>query len=236
MRLKGKEINSHIFEAHHGKGAEFFCREDCVRCCTDVGAPLELVIGDIERIARALGLTSEAFFKRYAGILWSSIPGTRTFIPSIGLPFPCRFLKDDKCTIYEIRPLHCRLFPERLYIDPSPEVFEPFHRAGYNCIDEGFLLSEERKEEVKRLMDEDQKELVRTAEFFQNEDFIYELTPSQYEEAQRAFMALSPDDPERNRKKRETIDALMPPGVKEEVMKAFLARLKELDRESKDYV
>ncbi|RMF89699.1 MAG: YkgJ family cysteine cluster protein [Methanobacteriota archaeon] len=228
VRLKGKEMADHIYRAHQGGGAEFFCREGCVRCCTDRGAPLELLIEDVRRIVPALKTTYEDFFKDHAGILWSSIPGTRAFIPSIGLPFPCSFLKEGRCSIYEIRPLHCRLFPERLYVNPSPQELEPFYRAGYVCVDEGFTLKDGREEEIKRLMEEDQRRLVETADFFKNEDFIYELTPEEYEEAQRAFRKIDIRDPERNRKKREVIEGLIPEEVKERVKEAFLSRLKAL--------
>jgi Fe-S-cluster containining protein len=229
LKFKGKEINAHVFEVHHGRGAEFFCKEGCVRCCTDVGAPLELLIDDIKRIVPAVGITFEEFFENYAGILWSSIPGTRAFVPSIGLPFPCRFLKEGRCTIYDIRPLHCVLFPERLYIDPSSHMFKPFYRAGYVCVDEGFFVDEKRAIEIEQLMEEDQKALIKTAEFFKNEDFIYEFAPAGYEEAQRVFRSIDDNDPDRNRKKREIIDALIPAKTKNEVKLAFLARLKKLD-------
>lgn len=232
--LKGKELNKHIYQEHLGRGAEFYCRESCVQCCSDPGAPLELVLADIERISKGLDISCEDFFTRYGGILWSSIPGTRVLIPATGLPFPCKFLKDRRCEIYEMRPLHCRLFPERLYIDPSPQEFLSFYRAGYECINKGLSLNEERAQDVKALMEEDQEELERTAGFFRNEDHVYELSPSQYNEIQSIFSGIDPREPNRNEKRRIALEAIIPESFKKIVREAFISRLKEIDNASND--
>jgi Fe-S-cluster containining protein len=195
---------------------------------------LELVLSDIERIAAELGINCEDFFKKYGGVLWSNIPGTQAIIPSTGLPFPCKFLKDGKCIIYGVRPLHCRLFPERLYIDPSPQKYESFYRAGYECVDEGLTLDERRALELVRLIKKDQGELERTAGFFRNEDFIYELSPHEYNQAQLFFGHIEPDDLDRNMKRRRALEGLIPEKFKEEVRITFISRLKELDKESKE--
>ena len=234
LKLKGKELASHVFEVHEGGGLSFYCREGCARCCTDAGAPLELVLEDIERISRGLGVSCEEFFKRYGGVLWSNIAGTHSLIPSTGLPFPCKLLKDYRCTVYKIRPLHCRLFPERLYITPSPREFEPFHGSGYACVDAGVFVDEKRAVSVESLMEKDQDELLRTAEFFRNEEHIYELTPSQYKKIQRVFGDIPPGDLERNKMRREALEGLIPKKVKEEARRAFLLRLRRLDKKSKE--
>ncbi len=171
---------------------------------------------------------------RYGGILWSSIPGTRVLIPATGLPFPCKFLKEGRCEIYEMRPLHCRLFPERLYIDPSPQEFLSFYRAGYECVDEGVSLGEERASEVKALMEEDQAELERTADFFRNEEFVFELSPPQFSEIQRVFRGIDPQDPDRNEKRRKALEAMIPESCKRNVRDAFISKLRMIDRASKD--
>jgi Fe-S-cluster containining protein len=191
------------------------------------------VLSDIERIAGEMGINTEELFTRYGGVLWTNIPGTKALIPSTGLPFPCKFLEGGRCKIYEMRPLHCRLFPERLYINPNPRDFESFSRSGYECIDEGITINEERAEEIRKLMEEDNRELERTANFFKNENFIYELTPSQANEVQKIFNSLAPDDPERNRRRREALENKIPRQFREEVRDSFTARLKALDRKGK---
>jgi len=230
VRLSGKALGEHIFLVHQGAGREFFCRDGCVRCCTDVGAPLELLLEDIQRISASMGITCEEFFRRYGDVHWTMIPGTRSLIPATCLPFPCSFLSEGRCSIYELRPLHCRLFPERLYVKPSPAVFEPFYRSGYVCVDEGVYLTEERMDEVARLMEEDRRELERTARFFRNEEFIYELSPEEVFRIESGFGEISSLDPERNRKRREIVEGVIPESFKALVRESFLSRLREIDR------
>jgi Fe-S-cluster containining protein len=233
-KFKGKELSSHVYEVHEGRGKEFYCRETCVRCCTDPGAPLELVLEDIERISSTLGIGCVDFFNEYGGVLWSNIPGSRSLIPSTGLPFPCKFLKQSRCSIYGVRPLHCRLFPERLFIEPSPQMFESFYEAGYQCIDEGLSVRGKRADETKKLMIKDRSELERTAGFFRNEEFIYELTPEEYRQVQQYFSGLDSKDLDRNKKRREVLERLIPAQFKENVRNAFLSRLGQIDKQSKE--
>jgi Fe-S-cluster containining protein len=234
-KFKGKEVSEHIFDVHQGGGSKFYCRKKCVRCCTDPGAPLELVLSDIERISEHLKISCEEFFSEYGGVLWSSIPGTPAMIPSTGLPFPCKFLKEGKCTIYDVRPLHCRLFPERLYINPSPGILDSFYKKDYLCVDQGFYLDENRKKEVEKLMSQDRRELERTAAFFKNEEFIYDITPEEHEAAERALNHIGRGDVEMNLKRRMIVEAIIPDGLKSEVRKVFESKLKKLD-ESMDKI
>ena len=224
----------HIFNVHQGGGQVFYCRETCARCCTDIGAPLELLLSDIQKLSKHLGLSNEEFFKRYGGILWSNIPGTTALIPSTGLPFPCKFLENGKCTIYEVRPLHCRLFPERLYINPSQQTFEPFYGAGYQCVDEGVYLDDKRNREVREAIDEDQTELRRTADYFKNDKYIYELSEPEYREVQERMLGIDWTDPERNRLKREIIEGIIPSDFKKSVEEAFIQNLKNLGERSRE--
>ncbi|GBE56534.1 flagellin N-methylase [archaeon BMS3Bbin16] len=225
--LKGKKLVKHISETHEGKGSEFYCRDTCVRCCTDPGSPLELLLADIKRISKKLKIGAAEFFERYGAVLWTNIPGTALLIPATGLPFPCKFLVKGKCSIYDVRPLHCRLFPERLYIAPEPWSYESFYSAGYICVDDGLTISPERRSELEELMIEDQRELEKTADFFNNEKFVYELTPDQLAEVEEAFLKISPGDCDRGGAKRRVLDEMIPQDFKEHVRQAFLDMLGE---------
>ncbi|MFV2040749.1 MAG: YkgJ family cysteine cluster protein [Candidatus Hydrothermarchaeales archaeon] len=225
--LKGKKLAKHLSAVHEGGGAEFYCRDSCVRCCTDPGSPLELLLADIERISKSLKISMAEFFERYGGVLWTNIPGTALLIPATGLPFPCKFLVDGKCSIYDVRPLHCRLFPERLYIAPEPWSYESFYSAGYVCVDAGLGIQPNRRAELEELMAEDQRELERTAAFFKNENYVYELTPDQLAEVEDAFLKIGSNDLDRGDAKRRILDEMIPQDFKEHVGQAFLKRLGE---------
>ena len=63
---------------------EFHCNKDCTACC----GPVPLTPWEAER----LGIPGE--------VVTPTKPGTLT----------CSFVKDDKCSVYEKRPLMCRIF------------------------------------------------------------------------------------------------------------------------------
>jgi len=226
-KIKAKEYRAHVFEVHEGKGEEFKCSY-CARCCTDGGAPLELTLRDIVRISKKLKSSYKEFFESYCGIAWSGNL-REGFVPTAVFPFPCKFLSNNRCTIYEIRPLHCRLFPERLYISPLRQAIEPFYHAGYKCIDAGFKLGEERKKHVKELIDRDKEEINETLNFFENFTFFYNPEDEEYSTIVNRLKKISPVDMERNSKKRKIIESSIPEDFKEEVKKHFLEKLEELE-------
>lgn len=228
-KLKAKELEAHVFEVHEGGGKGFKCfGEACTRCCTDEGAPLELTLRDIIRISKKLKMGFKEFFESYCSIAWSG--NLRDgFVPTTVFPFPCKFLSSGKCAIYEARPLHCRLFPERLYISPSSQTVEPFYRAGYKCVDAGFKLTEERKGYIKELFKQDEEEINETLNFFENFTFFYTPEDGMYNIIVNKLKKISPADAERNAKKRKIIEASIPEDFKEEVKKHFIERLEELE-------
>ncbi len=155
----------------------FRCREGCVRCCTDKGNPLELTIGDIIRLCGHLSIEAGELFENYCEIMWNRIPGTSLLIPSIGLVFPCGFLKNDRCEVYDVRPIHCRLFPEALVTDNGN--LDIYRNCGYQCIDTGTALDANRKAYTHRLKDIDRHELKVTASYFDNFSYCVELRPDE---------------------------------------------------------
>lgn len=234
-RVKKREYEDHISKMHglegEGEGVkeEFECLLDCVRCCEDPGAPLELTIGDMIRISGHLGVSAENLFQRYCFVMWNMIPNTRTLIPSIGLRFPCGFLSDGRCVIYEIRPLHCRLFPEALFVNLVPERLEAFTGTGYKCIDRGFEMGEGRKEFMKRLSEIDEEEMSSTAKYFDNFRYCVELTPEEYNMVKSLIVGV--DKMERNERRRELCTEMIDRELREKARVKFLDKIKKLDEE-----
>lgn len=85
---------------------EVFSRIDCTRCanCCKTIQP-SFAVEDIARIAAHLGMSEENFISDYLEIdREEGDHRTKTT--------PCPFLnKDNRCTIYEVRPQACRGFP-----------------------------------------------------------------------------------------------------------------------------
>ena len=86
-----------IFE-HYGS-----C-DDCMSqlCCT-VFAPA-IRPYEIDSIAKKVGISSKKFRKRY--VLKMNLPGSK-----YALKKPCPFLKNDRCSVYQIRPYSCMRYP-----------------------------------------------------------------------------------------------------------------------------
>jgi Fe-S-cluster containining protein len=82
----------------------FECQRGCTNCCTQSGHVF-VTEEDIVRIAAYLGLERTAFEKRY---VYRSKYGARLTIPG---PHSCHFLVEGGCSIHEVKPLQCRVFP-----------------------------------------------------------------------------------------------------------------------------
>lgn len=202
----------------------FRCIDGCVRCCTDKGNPLELTVGDIIRLCEHIHVDGEDFFKSYCEVIWNRIPSTFLLIPSVGLVFPCRFLKDNKCTVYGIRPIHCRLFPEAIIVDGGdPDVYR---NCGYGCIDRGIVPNKYRRAYIHRLRDIDRHELKATASYFENFKYCVELKAKEFERISNLLSGV--DRMERDVKKREVFTEAIDKGDRERVETIFIKKIGKL--------
>jgi len=71
-------------------------------CCT-IFAPA-IHSHEIDCIAKKIGISSKKFRKRY--VLKMNLPRSK-----YALKKPCPFLKNNRCSIYQIRPHSCRRYP-----------------------------------------------------------------------------------------------------------------------------
>lgn len=85
---------------------EAFKKIDCLKCgnCCSVMSPTYKK-SDVKRIARHLGMSFEQYYEKY---LYKDETGDY-----MNRKTPCQFLnlKDNKCSIYPVRPVDCRGFP-----------------------------------------------------------------------------------------------------------------------------
>ncbi len=231
-RLKKKEYAAHITTVHKiglREEEEFACLDGCVRCCVDEGMPLELTLGDVVRISRHLGISMEKLFEDYCQVMWNRIPNTPYFLPSTGLVFPCGFLENEECVVYDARPLHCRLFPENI-LTSNFEDLTPVKGRGYECVDKEFTISEKRADAMRKLSEIDQMELESTAEYFEN--INYSVPISEEEHGQIMSHVEDLDELERNEKKRALFMTIIGKRIDiDGVEKAFREKIRKLDGE-----
>ncbi|HRP89473.1 MAG TPA: YkgJ family cysteine cluster protein [Edaphocola sp.] len=96
---------------------------ECANCCktmTPIFTP-----EDIKRISKHLGMTEKAFFEKYLEIE----EDTGSTVNKI---LPCQFLVDNKCSIYEVRPIDCAEFPHHNKV-PFDDYNETFIQNVHRC-------------------------------------------------------------------------------------------------------
>lgn len=86
---------------HHFR---FECQSGCINCCTQPGE-VYLTEDDIPRIAAYLDQTQQEFRERYCV---KGVDGLRLANPP---DVSCLFLRENGCSIHEVKPLQCRTFP-----------------------------------------------------------------------------------------------------------------------------
>jgi Fe-S-cluster containining protein len=86
------------------EGLRFACQSGCVACCAEKGF-VYLSEADALRIAGYLGLSAQAFEKRYC---YRTRRQLRLRVPREA---QCHFLGGSGCSIHAVKPTQCRIFP-----------------------------------------------------------------------------------------------------------------------------
>lgn len=99
---------------------------DCMNCanCCKTMTPI-FTPEDIDRIALHLNMSAEAFFDQYLEV--EADTGS-----TVNKILPCVFLVDNKCSIYEVRPIDCAEFPHHNK-RPFDDYNDTFIQNVYRC-------------------------------------------------------------------------------------------------------
>jgi uncharacterized protein len=101
LDLSDYRLNAVVQQATQEVWAHIDCRT-CANCCK-TRHPL-FSRAEVQRIAEYLGMTIQELRTRYLGY-------DRDAGRAITRKLPCPFLKDNLCTIYEVRPAVCAGYP-----------------------------------------------------------------------------------------------------------------------------
>jgi Fe-S-cluster containining protein len=104
--LKGQsseEIDRIVHELYEKVIEKVDCTE-CANCCIKLETSFRM--DEIDRLAQALNIDKEEFISNSTKPDPYGDPNIR-FLNST----PCQFLKDKKCTIYDLRPKECNSYP-----------------------------------------------------------------------------------------------------------------------------
>jgi uncharacterized protein len=85
-------------------GLRFECQPGCTNCCRQKGF-VYLTEPDLVRIAKFLGMTPAEFERRY---VYRTRHLLRLRVPRES---QCHFLREDGCSIHDVKPTQCRIFP-----------------------------------------------------------------------------------------------------------------------------
>lgn len=83
---------------------KFQCQNGCSNCCKS-GGVVAVSEEEARHVAQYLKLSIAEFLKKF-----TRSEGKKIYLIEQEIP-DCIFLKNEKCTIYEVRPLQCRTFP-----------------------------------------------------------------------------------------------------------------------------
>lgn len=87
------------------KGLRFSCTE-CGACCTGSPGYVWITDEEIQKISEFLGLDIFDFQRKYIRLVFG-----RKALIEMKKDFDCVFLKDKRCSVYQVRPKQCRTFP-----------------------------------------------------------------------------------------------------------------------------
>ena len=85
-------------------GLQFECQPGCTECCRQKGF-VYLTEADLARAAEFLGMSADAFEKRY---VYRTSRKMRLRVPRAA---NCPFLLENGCSIHPAKPAQCRVFP-----------------------------------------------------------------------------------------------------------------------------
>jgi len=109
------------------EGLRFRCQSDCGNCCKGPQPGYAyLAEEEAERIAAYLGLSDDAFGKRYLRLV-----GGELCLTEKPLSNDCSLWDDaGGCSVYPVRPIQCRQFP---FWPESVESEERWSEMGETC-------------------------------------------------------------------------------------------------------
>jgi Fe-S-cluster containining protein len=131
--LKNKNsdaLDELVFHLNESVSSQIDCTQ-CGNCCRSL--MINVDNKDTHRLATHLQISAEAFEGKY---IEKSGEGTLAVMNAI----PCKFLHENKCTVYEARPEECREFPGLHRRGFAARLFATFMHYGrcpivYNVIE-----------------------------------------------------------------------------------------------------
>lgn len=122
-----------------------------------------------------MNIPTEKLFEKHISINPFGDPEKDNFYDyELGLNIPCRFRVNNRCEIYEARPLNCRLFPYWVLANAPKKDIPKIIDATHKCI-VGFEPDDEKRKKYKAFLGKLSgillKESKATEDFMKNNNF-----------------------------------------------------------------
>lgn len=119
---RSPDLDRHMKSLAQNTWNEIDCLE-CANCCKTMTPTFTRT--DLKRISAHFGMSTSEFYTK-----WLATDENKDIVNE---NTPCQFLgKDNKCSIYEIRPRDCRSFPhfhKRPFLDQYEVLEQNLHRC-----------------------------------------------------------------------------------------------------------
>ncbi len=123
---------------------------NCGKCCSAFYSQINVTVGDLIRISGFLEKPISYILKNFVGINPFGDPENPTkFSYEPGINMPCLLRKNERCSIYEARPLNCRLFPYWILVQTFVFNQNKMIDKSYKCMNNLKL----KKDEIKKYSD-----------------------------------------------------------------------------------
>ena len=140
------------------------CFTNCASCCREM--PIALTLADLRTLSPLHTCSLPELFKRYCivyparSVALASSSDYHTPL-SLGLPPPCPFLSNRRCSVYDFRPLICRIFPLNIHHKGTTHTYPP---SDYPCMDPSLRMTVTQQQELFRTSDLRNRHLRETHE------------------------------------------------------------------------
>lgn len=132
----------------YAEGLNFECT-GCGQCCTGFPGYVWVTDEEIEQIAAFLNLSIEEFVRCHLRLV-----NGRLSLIELPETYDCIFLKEKKCSIYQVRPMQCRTFPWWPQLLESPEEWRQAARECEGICQKAPLVPYETIEQQRRIQEE----------------------------------------------------------------------------------
>ncbi|MBW2977336.1 YkgJ family cysteine cluster protein [Candidatus Woesearchaeota archaeon] len=131
----------------------------CGLCCRDPLTQINVTVGDIWRIVDFLKVDIDSLFDKIGLNPFREPEDEDVYEIDLGLNLPCKFRVDERCSIYPVRPLNCRLFPQWVLTKATnPKEVLTDHKCDYDS---------SKREDYKKYVDEIGKMLIQESQFYE---------------------------------------------------------------------